>query len=409
LEKSLAALFRNELHNDFVWAPGYIPFGGADFGEIQALAEAVGDGDDRVFHDAWVSAGGRLKAEADTSLAKGHVAGARDLYLRASVFYGSSFRPLFGAPVDPRLLAAFRQQMAAFDKGLSLGPHPAIPIAIPFGDTPLPGYFIKAQGFEEATRPLIIFNNGYDGTITDTYFACAVAASRRGFHSLLFDGPGQGAMLYEHGVPLRHDWEVVIKAVLDLVETLPLVDMKRVALSGWSLGGYLAPRGASGEPRIAALIADPGLWSIADGFRNLAVHMFGVPAEAARNLGTLDQSIMEKIDAAVRSNPSLRWKIVQRGFWTHGVADLRAYFASAELFTMKDQAELIACPTLITQAENDILGAGAGAFYDKLTCPKTLMRFAAAEGAGQHCEMGNRSLLNRRVLDWLDEQFEARG
>ncbi len=55
-------------------------------------------------------------------------------------------------------------------------------------------------------RPLIIFNNGYDCTVTDTYFACAVAASRRGYHSLLFDGPGQGSMLYEHGIPLRPDW-----------------------------------------------------------------------------------------------------------------------------------------------------------------------------------------------------------
>jgi hypothetical protein len=60
---------------------------------------------------------------------------------------------------------------------------------------------------------------------------------------------------------------------------------------------------------------------------------------------------------------------------------------------------------LITQAENDALSAGAGAFYDALSCPKTLMRFIAAEGAGGHCEMGNRSLLNRRVFDWLDEQF----
>ncbi len=33
------------------------------------------------------------------------------------------------------------------------------------------------------------------------------------------------------------------------------------------------------------------------------------------------------------------------------------------------------------------------------------MRFTVAEGAGGHCEMGNRSLLNNRVLDWLDEQF----
>ena len=26
----------------------------------------------------------------------------------------------------------------------------------------------------------------------------------------------------------------------------------------------------------------------------------------------------------------------------------------------------------------------------------------AAEGAGEHCEIMNRSLLNRRVFDWLD-------
>jgi hypothetical protein len=63
------------------------------------------------------------------------------------------------------------------------------------------------------------------------------------------------------------------------------------------------------------------------------------------------------------------------------------------------------CPTLITQAEEDGLGADAEAFFDALVCPKTLMRFTAAEGASGHCEMGNRSLLNGRVLDWLDEQF----
>ncbi len=101
----------------------------------------------------------------------------------------------------------------------------------------------------------------------------------------------------------------------------------------------------------------------------------------------------------------LNWKVVQRGFWVHGVGDLRAYLASAELFTMKGRADLISCPTLITQAENDTLSAGAGAFYDALSCPKTLMRFTAAEGGDGHCEMGNRSLLNRRALDWLDEQF----
>jgi alpha-beta hydrolase superfamily lysophospholipase len=252
---------------------------------------------------------------------------------------------------------------------------------------------------------LIIFNNGYDCTITDTYFACAVAASRRGYHSLLFDGPGQGGMLYQRGVPLRPDWEVVVKAVVDFAETLPLVDASRIALSGWSLGGYLAPRGASGEPRIAALIADPGTWSIADGFRDVIARLFGLPAEAVADLGALEQPILDKVEALIRGNRRLNWKVVQRGFWTHDVDTLRAFFAESERFTMKGRAELISCPTLITQAENDGLAAGAGAFAAALRCPTTLMRFTAAEGADGHCEMGNRSLLNRRVLDWLDEQF----
>jgi RNA-directed DNA polymerase len=29
-------------------------------------------------------------------------------------------------------------------------------------------------------------------------------------------------------------------------------------------------------------------------------------------------------------------------------------------------------------------------------------RFRGSEGAGDHCEMGNRSPLNQRVFDWLD-------
>ena len=56
-------------------------------------------------------------------------------------------------------------------------------------------------------------------------------------------------------------------------------------------------------------------------------------------------------------------------------------------------------------AEADPLAASAEALYEQLTCEKTLMRFTAEEAAADHCEMGNRSLLNTRVLDWLDGVF----
>lgn len=403
----MSTIFHHEMHEDFgTWPIAYIPYGGPDFGEIEAVARAIGDGDDDAYVSAWIAAGNRLGTQADDVLAHGHEASARALYLKASACYGASFHPLYGFPVDPRLLDAFRRQYRVFDKALTLGPHPCAPLEIPFAEGSLPARFIPADGFETQRRPLIIFTNGYDGTIPDMYFASAVAASRRGYHSLLFDGPGQGTMLYERAIALRPDWEVVIRAVVDFALALPLVDATRIALSGWSLGGYLAPRGASGEPRIAALIADPGTWSIADGFRQAVIRQFGVPAEAARDLGALDQAVIDRLDAFIQGDPRMRWKVIQRGYWVHGVNNLRDYLASVELFTMSGRAELIRCPTLITQAENDALAAGAGAFVDALQCPATLMRFTAAEGAAGHCEMCNRSLLNGRVLDWLDEVFD---
>ncbi|MGH6920972.1 MAG: alpha/beta hydrolase family protein, partial [Geminicoccaceae bacterium] len=390
------------MHDEFgTWPIAYIPYGGADFGEIVAVAQAVGDGDDAAFYEAWMAAGDRLAAEAAAALAAGRRIGARELFLRASCAYAASYHPIYGEPVEPRLLAAFRKQIAAFNSALALSDPPVEPLRIPFEGKSLPAYLVPAVGHASDVRPLLILTNGYDATVTDMYFGSAVAASRRGYHCLLFDGPGQGAMLYGQGVRLRPDWETVVKAVVDFALTLPTVDPARLALSGWSLGGYLAPRAASGEPRLAACIADPGQWSPADAFRGFMIKL-GVPPKAVTNLGEIDQQILDGIWQAVTENRKLRWSIVQRGFWVHGVDNLRDYLGSIEQFTMAGRAELIACPTLLTLAEEDPLAAGTQAFFEALTCPKKLIRFAARDGAGDHCEMQNRSRLNRDVLDWLD-------
>ena len=398
----MGLIFKSDFHDGFGgWPLAYIPYGGADFGEILAVGKAVGDGDDSAYYEAWMAAGGRFAAAADEALAKGRRGSAQELLLRASCFYATSYHPIYGAPVDPRLATAFHKLTDAFDKGLALSDPAVAPLRIPFESTPLPGYFIPAAGHGREVRPLLILTNGYDGTITDMYFASAVAASRRGYHCLLFDGPGQGGMLIEQGVPLRHDWETVVKAVVDFALTLPLVDPARIALAGWSLGGYLAPRAASGEPRLRACIADPGQPSVARGYRDYVVKLGATPAAAA-HLGELDQALLDRMWQIVQNDRKLRWSVVQRGFWVNGAHNLRDYLRSVELFTMEGRTELIRCPTLVTAAEEDPLSSSALAFFDALRCPKDLIRFTAAEGAGDHCEMANRSLLNRRVLDWLD-------
>jgi pimeloyl-ACP methyl ester carboxylesterase len=103
----------------------------------------------------------------------------------------------------------------------------------------------------------------------------------------------------------------------------------------------------------------------------------------------------------------LKWVIVQRGFWVLGVDTFSAFVAAAETYTLEGRLGGISCPVLLTAAENDPLARSAEAVCEALACPKTLLRFTAAEGAGEHCEMMNRSLVNRRVLDWLDDRLGA--
>lgn len=86
------------------------------------------------------------------------------------------------------------------------------------------------------------------------------------------------------------------------------------------------------------------------------------------------------------------------------MSDLRGLIAKTVQFTLRDRAADLTCPVLLTRAENDAVAADVGDFAAALA-DVTILGFTAAEGAGAHCEMMNRSLVNRRCLDWLDGVF----
>ena len=50
----------------------------------------------------------------------------------------------------------------------------------------------------------------------------------------------------------------MITPVVDAALAIDLVDPDRIVYQPWSLGGYLAPRAAAFEHRLAAIVADPG-------------------------------------------------------------------------------------------------------------------------------------------------------
>lgn len=372
--------------------------GGAEWGEVRHTARRIGDGDRDAWHDAWAETATTVQEWAETSAAGGHLVSAREAYLRACTYHRIAYYPLFGAPVDPRLSASFERADTCFDRFAALCEPRLRPQEVPYEDTTLPGCFCPAAD-DDAPRPLLIAVNGYDSTLHEMYWSHALPALRRGYHCLLVDGPGQGGALIRQGLHLRPDWENVLRPVVDHALTLPGVDPRRLAVMGWSLGGYLAPRGVSGEPRVAALVADPGQWDQLDTLRAA----LPIPEELRARLPDVDPAELEPHLVPLAADPVLHWKFVQRAQWVHGVGSLGAYVVDAGRYRLSGVADRITCPTLVATAENDPVGAAAGRLHDALTAPRTMIRFTEAEGAGDHTECFNRARFAQRVFDWLDE------
>lgn len=182
------------------------------------------------------------------------------------------------------------------------------------------------------------------------------------------------------------------------------VDPTRVALAGWSFGGYLALRAAGGEHRLAACVADPGLFGLWEPLKKMLSQL---PDQALTTPRAVDPALFSPFLAQVESSPAMYWKIVQRCFWVHGVNSLSEYVELARQYTNDEAVRSIRCPVFLAWEENDGLAKSAPEVYARLQAPGVLARFLDAEGAGDHCAMMARSLFHQRMFDWLDEVLGA--
>jgi pimeloyl-ACP methyl ester carboxylesterase len=396
--------FADPLHDEFAgWILGFAPYGGGDVGEIDALAAQVVDGDDGAFYDAFAGWGRRLVDDGDAAERAGHVATARDCFLRAAAYLGVAYHPLYGTPVDGRLVDAFHLQTATFERYLARSTPAAERVHVPYESTEIPAWLLRTPRFPDAVRPTILVGGGWDSTMVENHLGMGVAALARGYHVLLHDGPGQGQLLIDEGLTLRHDWEHVVTPVLDAALGIDVVDPDRVVYQPWSLGGYMAPRVAAFEHRLAAVVADPGQLGIGTKFVP-GLRLMGLSDDAVTRLPELDPEFAASAEAFIASDRSLNWALLQRAQWANGVTGLPALVA--EMWKWELDAEILAgveCPILVLSAEGDRASADTDALFDLLPGPKTRIHFTAAEGAGMHCELLNRSLANRRILDWLDD------
>ena len=374
---------------------------GADFGDCVSTISRIPDGDHDAWAREWKATGDRMVALAEEAVATGDTVSAREAYYRASNYYRVIQYPLYGYPVDPRLVEAFEAETAAFLKGAALSDFPIEPVEIPFEGTTLPGYLVLVDD-SGAPRPTIVHTNGYDSDIQEMFFAHALAAVRRGYNILLFDGPGQGRNLIIDNMHMRPDWETVVTPVIDYALTRPEIDPDKIALAGWSFGGWLAPRAACFEHRIAALIADPGQYDEKDAI----LPRLPLTDEQKAAFPNIDPSSLNEMQAYLESPeapPMLHWSFIQRAYWVHGVDSVFAYVVEFAKYEISPYVKQINTPTFITQAEDDGVAAFAPELYDAIEAPKVLEFFKSEDGAGMHCETLARTLYHQKLFAWLDK------
>lgn len=378
-------------------------FGGADIYECIAIARRV-DGDDLAsWHDEWKAAGEKAYSLGVTAEAAGQTETARLAFLRACTYFRTAGSVYLEAPVDPRLTDSIARQREAFRRALAYFPNPVDIVEIPFEGIVLPGYLYRVAD-DGKSRATVILLNGYDGTVEENYFYNSQAALDRGYNVLAFDGPGQGSVLVEQGVHLRPDWENVITPVMDWLLPQPGIDPERVAVIGLSLGGYLAPRAASGEHRLAACIADSGFYDLFD------AALSRIPAPLRGQIPDGNATAVRMVEGMMDSRlkkPTEGWSL-RRGLYVNGVENMIDYIRQAKDYTLKGFAEQITCPTLVCHAEGDDIAAQAPDLFAALECEKQLILFTEAEGAGQHCEVGARQLYLARSFGWLDAILQPR-
>lgn len=386
---------------------GATAYGAADIGEVLTTAQAITAGDYDSWYDEWVATADRVAAEAEKARAAGHLVSARDGLMRASNYYRSADFYLHGNPADPRIAHAYTRVRECFQHAAALFDPPIEPIEIPYENTVLHGYFYPALGQKAGPRPTVVMHSGFDGTCEELHGMGAAAAQERGYNVVTFDGPGQPAALHFDGLHFRADWEHVVTPVLDWVLDRPGVDPDRVALLGASMGGLLAPRAAAFDHRLAACIAFDGVYDM--GLTAAA----WMPGDHTELKGALLAESAPEVDAALEqlmaTNPNVRWAATH-GQYAMGVGSPRAFFAAMLDYTLADGiAEQIACPTLVCEAASDIFFEGQPQLlFDHLECPKSLLQFTDAEGAGAHCQAGAQRLAFARIYDWLDDTLAVR-
>ncbi|WP_104523706.1 alpha/beta hydrolase family protein [Blastococcus atacamensis] len=236
------------------WAPRFTTNGVAvaDFQRVTSGLESWSD-----WCRAWSDAARVHEDLGREALAEGRTRSAGTHLSTAAVYY--HFGKFLFVEFPDQMRAAHERAVACLTDALPHLDPPGERIEIPFEGSRLVGILRRPHG--SGPHPVVVMVPGLDST-KEEFRSTEALFLERGLATFSVDGPGQGEAEYD--LPIRGDWEVPGHAIVDTVAAQPGIDPDRIGVWGVSLGGYYAPRLASGVDQVKACVALAGPYNFGE-------------------------------------------------------------------------------------------------------------------------------------------------
>ncbi|KAI2465932.1 2,6-dihydropseudooxynicotine hydrolase [Annulohypoxylon bovei var. microspora] len=386
-----------DFHFEILRALALAPYQGSDIGEVLVAANQIAPGNFESYYTAFNDLANRVHDDASTIDPQRYPVSARNALFREATYYRSADFYLHGNWNDSRIYTLWDKQLAAFDSATALLPTPGERVTLQGKGFEIPAIFF-GSGLP-GPRPTLIMCNGYDGSQEEMYHSIGEAILQRGMNVITYEGPGQPTVRRYQGLGFIPEWEEVVSPVVDYALSRSEVDSKKIGLWGQSFGGYLAPRAAAFDHRLAAVIAFDGIYSFKDGIFD----QLGPQLTAIYQSG--NETGFNNIIFALLANPStstnIRWAL-QQGLWSFKTTSPFQWAKKVEQYTLDGIVQNITAPVFVADAQADMFFPGqAKILAEKLGDRATYHLFESIDGAGEHCSLGAGVLSAQVVLDWF--------
>ncbi|GLI77206.1 hypothetical protein PoHVEF18_005492 [Penicillium ochrochloron] len=394
------------------------PFGGADIAESLEAIGQIKDNDPDSWYRAWLVQAEKAEAVGEDAVHAGNFEEARRAYLRASNYFRASAYMWNDRPQspDPRVLPAAERVVSTFRKAIPFFNGPVHLLEIPYGEHTLPAYLFLPPGSHRlpGKTPVLINTGGADSVPEELYYIYGASGPRLGYAVLIFEGPGQGAVLRRHRLPMRPDWEAVTSQVLDYLFEFASIhpdlnlDTDRIGIAGASMGGYFALRAASDSRFKACVAIDPfyDMW-------DFATYHLSPTFLRAWSQGWLSDKWVNRIIRLISALVfQLRWEVNVAG-WFFGLNTPSETLQEMKSYTLKNGfLANVRVPVLVSGAAHSLYFNPIHhtmSVYDGLVNLREDQKHVwipslASEG-GLQAKVGAFGISTQRTFSFLDEVF----